>query len=101
MDMPRQRHFEPQSERNEPVVITRLDQTPEGGLIVEMAAGSMTVKLPNAIEAGTSVRVETRDMLVFGEVARCDAAGEGFRLGLILRNSLQQPPAIEPIVRPI
>jgi hypothetical protein len=61
----------------------------------------MTVKLPTAIQAGTSVRVETKDMLVLGDVARCDATHDGFRLGLILRYSLQQPPAIESVVRPI
>jgi hypothetical protein len=83
------------------VVITRPDRTSEGGLIVGIANGSLTVKLPTAIQAGTSVRVETMDMLVLGEVERCETTDDGFRLGLILRSSSQQQPAIEFIVRPI
>ena len=91
MDMPRQeRGFEPRSERNDPVVITRSDQTTEGGLIVEIAGRSLTVKLPTAIQAGTPVQVETKNMLVLCDVTRCDATDDGFRLGLILRDSLDR-----------
>jgi hypothetical protein len=93
--------FEARSERNDPVVITRSDQTPEGGLIVGVGGGSMTVKLATAIQAGTSVRVETMNMLVFGDVACCNPTEDGFRLDLILRDSRRRPPAIEYTAGPI
>lgn len=68
---------------------------PHVGLIVEIAGTSLTLNLVTAIACGTPVQVETTNMLMLGEVTRCEPADEGFRLALRLRHSLQDLQALE------
>jgi hypothetical protein len=101
--MPRmERRKERRFSDSEPVVVTELGQRrlrPKGGLIVEVSEGSLTLKLPTAIACGVAVKVETKNMLMLGEVLRCDPAGDEFRIALKLRHSLQDLPALDKLDR--
>jgi|SRR5271170_6316783 len=103
MDRPSlERRSEPRLAANEPVVVTELGQPqlhPKGGLIVEISGSNLTLKLPSAIPLGTPVKVETNDLLMLGEVMRCEPEGDGFRLGLQLRHALRDLPALEKLNR--
>ena len=59
---------------------------------MEISRGSLTMKLPSAIACGALVKVETAAMLMLGEVVRCEPDGDGFRLALALKHSLQDLP---------
>lgn len=83
---------EPRVEANEPVVVTALGHDrnmPMGGMVQDMSLGGLLMKLPEAIAAGTLVRIETCDMLVLGEAVRCETAGEEFRVAVKVRHSLR------------
>jgi hypothetical protein len=102
MDKPRvERRSEPRAAAKERVIVTELGQgrRPHVGLIVEVSGNSLTLKLVTAIARGTPVQVETTDMLMLGEVARCDPAEDGFRLALTLRHSLHDLQALEKLNR--
>jgi hypothetical protein len=93
-----ERRLERRLAANEPAVVTELDlrhPRPKGGLIVELSGSSLTMKLPEAIAPGTPVKVETWNMLMLGEVVRCEPAGDGFRLALMLRHSLRDLAGLE------
>ncbi len=59
------------------------------GLIVEVSGKSLTLKLVTAIAHGTPVQLEAENMLMLGEIVRCEPADDGFRLALALRHSLE------------
>jgi hypothetical protein len=98
MDIPStERRSESRVEAKERVIVTELGpvRRPHVGLIVEIAGTSLTLNLVTAIACGTPVQVETTNMLMLGEVTRCEPADEGFRLALRLRHSLQDLQALE------
>lgn len=87
-----ERRIEPRFEANEPVVVTELSSRTRqraGGMIHDISGGGMLIKLPRAIASSTPVRVETSEMLLLGEVVRCEPEGEYFRVGLKIRHSLK------------
>jgi hypothetical protein len=85
-----ERRSEPRLAADEPVIVTQLDQRRvHTGLITEIAGNSLTMRLPSAIAYGTPVKAEAWDLLMLGEVVRCEPAGDGFRLALTLRHSLR------------
>jgi hypothetical protein len=96
-----ERRSEARVATKERVIVTELGyrRHPHVGLIVEIAGNSLSLKLITAIACGTPVQVETTNMLMLGEVARCEPAEEGFRLALTLRHSLQDLLALENLNR--
>ncbi len=96
-----ERRSEPRSPAKERVIVTELghERRAHVGLIVEISGTSLTLKLISAIACGTPVQVETTNMLMLGEVARCEPADGGFRLALTLRHSLQDLQALEKLNR--
>lgn len=91
-----ERRSEPRLAADEPVIVTQLDQRRlHTGVIVEISGRSLTMKLPSAIACGTPVKAEAWDLLMLGEVVRCEPAGDGFRLALRLRHSLRDLQALE------
>src|SRR5271156_6508343 len=102
LDQPRtERRSEPRVVAKERVIVTELgqDRRPHVGLIVEISGISLTLKLVSAIICGAPVQVETTNMLMLGEVMRCESADDGFRLALTLRHSLQDLQALENLNR--
>jgi len=97
-----ERRSEPRVQANAPVIITVLvgqRQEPMGGMIQEVSGSGMRVRLPQAIARNTPVRIETSDMLLLGEVVRCEPADNEFHLGLMLRHSLQDLHDLERLSR--
>jgi hypothetical protein len=93
-----ERRAEPRVAANEPVVVAELGQRrlhPKGGLIVEISKSSLTIKLAEAIACSAAMEIETADMLMLGEVMRCDPDGDGFHVALMLRHSLQDLPVLD------
>ena len=92
-----ERRSEPRTAVKEWAVVTELGhgRRPHAGLIVEISGTSLTMKLPTPIACGAPVQVEAADMLMLGEVARCEPAGEEFRLALTLRHSLRDLQLLE------
>jgi hypothetical protein len=77
---------------NEPVIVTEVDppgQPPTGGVLKNISGSGMQVRLPHGFARRSLVKVETKDMLMLGEVIRCEPDGDGFKVALALRHSLQ------------
>jgi hypothetical protein len=77
---------------NEPVIVTEVDppgQPPTGGVLKNISGSGMQVRLPHGIPRRSMVKVETKDMLMLGEVVRCEPDGDSFKVSLALRHSLQ------------
>jgi hypothetical protein len=91
-----ERRREPRVATKERVIVTELGpgRRPHVGLIVEVSGRSLTLKLVSAIACGVPVQVETTNILMLGEVMRCEPADDGFRLALTLRHSLQDLQAL-------
>jgi hypothetical protein len=102
-----ERRQEPRLAANVPVIVSELGHfgshphrsNPHDGLIVEISGTSLTMLLPSAVGPGAMVKVEARDMLMLGEVVRCEMADEGFRLALKLSHSLRGLRALEKLNR--
>ncbi len=77
---------------HEPVIVTEVDppgQPPTGGVLNNVSGSGMLVRLPHGIARRSLVKVETKDMLMLGEVLRCEPDGDSFKVALALRHSLQ------------
>jgi hypothetical protein len=74
-----------------PVTITVLGILGEPkavGTVLDMSGSGLRVKLPLPIPCGAPVKLETNDMLMLGEVVRCEALGQFYSVGLALSHSL-------------
>ncbi len=98
-----ERRKELRFEANEPVAVTELDSGHRhhavGGMIRDVSAGGMLMKLPHRIECKALVRVETSCMLLLGEVVRCAPEGESFLVGIAVRHSLQDLKSLDNLNR--
>jgi len=76
---------------HEPVIVTEVDPPgqPTGGVLKNVSGSGMLVRLPHSISRRSMVKVETKDMLMLGEVLRCEPDGDSFKVALALRHSLQ------------
>ena len=77
------------SKVNEPVSLTVLD--PCGmptlqGTMVDIAGNGMCIDLPSPVPCGSPVRITTQDMVMEGQVKRCEPAGESHRVALHLEH---------------
>jgi PilZ domain len=97
-----ERRNEPRVEANEPVIVTELGASrryPIGGMIQDISGGGMLIKLSHALALNAPVRIETKDMLLLGEVARCEPDGEEYRIGLMIHHSLRDLQDLEKLNR--
>jgi hypothetical protein len=76
---------------DEPVIVTEVDPPgqPTGAVLKNISGSGMQVRLPHGIARRSMVKVETKDMLMLGEVIRCEPDGDSFKVALALRHSLQ------------
>lgn len=52
------------------------------GAVIDQSGSSLRLKMPNPIPCGAPVKVETGDMLMLGEVVRCEPSGQTYTIGL-------------------
>jgi hypothetical protein len=69
-------------------VLGILPQPPFSGLVADMSGSGLRLEVPVSIPCGSSVRVETSDLLVLGEVCRCQPLGDRYSVALTLTHSL-------------
>jgi hypothetical protein len=76
---------------NTPVTITVLGILGEPnavGTVLDMSGSGLRLKLPIPIPCGAPVKLESDDMLMLGEVVRCEPQGQSYSVGLSLSHSL-------------
>jgi hypothetical protein len=76
---------------NTPVTITVLGILGEPkavGTVLDMSGSGLRLRLPMPIPCGAPVKLETDDMLMLGEVVRCEPQGQSYSVGLSLSHSL-------------
>ena len=72
---------------NTPVTLTLLAVLGEpvfSGHVIDMSGSGLRVSLPLPIPCGAQVRVEGQEMLIFGEVCRCDEQDGSYSVGLMV-----------------
>lgn len=55
--------------------------------------------MPCSIKVNALIRIEGSNMLLLGEVTRCEPHQQGFHLGVLIRHSLQNLQALENLNR--
>lgn len=58
------------------------------GTVLDMSGSGLRLKLPLPIPCGAPVKLETDDMLMLGEVVRCEPLDQSYAVGLSLSHSL-------------
>jgi PilZ domain len=74
-----------------PVTITVLGILGEPrvpGTVVDMSGSGLQLEVALAIPCGAPVRVETTDMLLLGEVVRCEPLGSAYSIGVSVSHSM-------------
>ena len=61
---------------------------PMSGTALDLSGSGLRIHLKNPIPCGSPVKVETKQMLMLGEVCRCEPDANGYELGLTLFHSL-------------
>jgi hypothetical protein len=56
------------------------------GEVTDLSGVGMGLTIPNRIEPGTALRVETDSLFLVGTCCRCEPEGEAFHIGVMLRH---------------
>jgi hypothetical protein len=56
------------------------------GTVFEVSRSGLGLDLPLALEAGTRVKINLKDVVMFGEVRHCRAARTGFTAGVFVSD---------------
>lgn len=86
-----ERRKEPRVEINEPVTVTVLgepDSPPFVAKAIEMSGSGMRFLSPRPVKYQATVKVQTRDLLLLGEVIRIEGSPLGHVVALKLSHSL-------------
>ncbi len=60
---------------------------PVEGRVVDISGSGLRVRVPNPLPCGSPVKIETKNMVMMGEVARCEDMGDGYLAGLMIFNT--------------
>jgi len=69
--------------------------------VIDLSGSGMLVSVPSPIPCGAPVKVEGNDMLLLGEVCRCDAGRHQYRVALEIHHSLAALSELERMNRAI
>jgi hypothetical protein len=86
MNQPNQRR-EPRLAANTPVKLTLLKILGEpafAGHVIDMSGSGLRISIPLPVPCGAQVRLEGQEMLIFGEVCRCDEQDGYYSVGLMV-----------------
>ena len=86
-----ERRKEPRVEINEPVTVTVLGDPDSPSFVataIEMSGSGMRFLSPRPVKYQATVKVQTRDFLLLGEVIRIEASALGHAVALKLSHSL-------------
>jgi hypothetical protein len=84
------RRREPRFDIEKRIVVTLLGDggATVPGLAIELSGSGMRLLLKRAIPVGATVKAETEDSMMLGEVCFCEAQASGFLVGLKLNQVL-------------
>jgi len=54
------------------------------GHVIDMSGSGLRVSVPSPIPCGAQVRVDGQEIVIFGEVCRCEEHEDGYTVGLML-----------------
>ena len=61
------------------------------GVVVDLSGRGLGLKVPEQIAVQSPVKIESDDLLLLGEVCRCEAVGDEFSVGLQVQEWLSLP----------
>jgi hypothetical protein len=64
---------------------------PMSGRVLDVSGSGLRLRLPNPVPCGSPVKVESQQMVMLGEVARCEDDLEGYAVGLMLFHTMPVP----------
>ena len=89
-----ERRKEPRLKTNQPVTLTLLGE-PMGprpqvceGCVLDVSGIGLRIRTPGPLPCGAPVRVDAKEMLMLGEVCRCEPEGGAYTVGIELSHSL-------------
>ena len=85
-----ERRREPRLRANQPVIVSSfglLPMPPLAGLTMDMSGSGLRLRLPNPIPCGSPVKVETRQMVMLGEVNRCQYDSDSYIVSLMMLHT--------------
>lgn len=80
-------------------VLGILGEPKAAGTVIDMSGSGLRLQLSLPIPCGAPVKVETADMLLLGEVVRCEPLGSAYSIGLSLSHSMSALRALERLNR--
>jgi PilZ domain len=75
---------------DQPVTVRSLGvnrMPPAAGRVLDISGSGLRLWMPNPIPCGSPVKVESKQMVMVGEVGRCQAEGEGYVVGLMVLHT--------------
>lgn len=64
-------------------------------VVVDMSGSGVRLKLPHPIPCGAAIKIETDDLLMLGEVIRCEPDGQTCTAGVLISQVLTQLSQLE------
>ena len=104
METPREKRKEPRLISGMHVTVTLAgarDSLTLKGRVLDVSGSGMLLSLPSPLPCGSPVRVEGNDMLLLGEVCRCEGGPEQSRVALQIRHCLTSLSQLDALNRAI
>jgi hypothetical protein len=64
------------------------DALPMEAWVLDVSSGGMRLRVPEAVAAGTAVRVEGPELMLFGSIAHCELHRGAYEVGIKLSQPL-------------
>jgi len=79
----------------QPIRVTLLDPSHREieASVINISAGGMCLQVANPIPAGTSIKIETSEILLLGDICYCSADNDAFRVGFVAKHRMALRPA--------
>jgi PilZ domain len=84
-----ERRAEPRFKAGHAALLITPNVVPMEAWVLDVSSSGLRLRVPEAVAAGTAVRVEAPEMTLFGTIVHCQASHGAYELGVALSQPLE------------
>ena len=84
-----ERRLDPRTKTNHTVLIKTPDSLPIEACVLDVSSRGARLRASEPVPVGTTVRIDSEELLLFGTTTRCELAGGGYDVGVSLSRRLE------------
>ncbi len=84
-----ERRGEPRIKAGHAALLTTANMLPMEAWVLDLSSSGVRLRVPEAVPAGTVVRIEAQELMLFGTIAHCEFNHDAYEVGIILSEPLE------------